>query len=470
MSTALTVMSPSKLVAALIQRLTKLAQESPAIALRLLEVAFTPRHFIKKLVLVSVLQLVAQLLARTTRFKWHLLGLSRPSTMLRHAKTYGDWVKAQREFALRSPEPPMPSDLYEYCRTLDERADDYLAMVDKGDMHGLMFHLRSELIRSQAGGEGYNRDGNSHFRRHRSALELISRSQEKVMRALRYVASGTSPNAPSVAERLSFINETRLAFGHTALLLSGGAALGFKHTGVLQALNREGLLPHIVSGSSAGSIAAAAVCVCDADEVTRRLEGGFMAHVVRTTFFGLKVHEGDSTADLEGIGADAYPVHRPTMVKGVSGRLPESMSRSRKGSVPDLTDLTGGVTAKRLARNMGKGSVLDQTTLTEAILPLVGELTFLEAFDVSGRILNICVSRSDGKVESLMCNYLTTPQMLVYSACVASCAIPGGECPQSRLEPRPMKQAHEAKRAPRVNGAMCSQASSLAAVSPDAWP
>ena len=30
-----------------------------------------------------------------------------------------------------------------------------------------------------------------------------------------------------------------------------------------------------------------------------------------------------------------------------------------------------------------------------------------------------------GQVESLMCNYLTTPQMLVYSACVASCAIPG---------------------------------------------
>ena len=29
------------------------------------------------------------------------------------------------------------------------------------------------------------------------------------------------------------------------------------------------------------------------------------------------------------------------------------------------------------------------------------------------------------QVESLMCNYLTTPQMLVWSACVASCAIPG---------------------------------------------
>ena len=41
------------------------------------------------------------------------------------------------------------------------------------------------------------------------------------MKSLHYIASG-APNGPSVAERLAFINETRLAFGHTALLLSGG--------------------------------------------------------------------------------------------------------------------------------------------------------------------------------------------------------------------------------------------------------
>ena len=146
----------------------------------LIEIAFTPRHFLRKLVLVSLLQLAAHVGARLARFRWHLLGLSRPSTVLRHAKTYADWLTAQREFALRSPEQPMPEELYEYCAQLDERADGYLRLVEKEDMHGLMFELRSELIRSQAGGSGYNRDGNVTFRKHRGALELISRSQGKV--------------------------------------------------------------------------------------------------------------------------------------------------------------------------------------------------------------------------------------------------------------------------------------------------
>ena len=187
--------------------------------------------------------------------------------------------------------------------------------------------------------------------------------------------------------------------------------------------------------------------MCEEDEVTRRVEGGFLMHVVRTTFFGVKKSDSfcsSTTASDEHGGQhphgwggmeEAYPISRPLKelekLSGVRGRLPETMSRSRIGSVADLTDLTGGVNAVRLAKGLLKGhglngtSLLDQGQLRAAILPLVCELTFLEAYNVSGRILNICVSRSDGKADSLMCNYLTTPQMLIYSACLASCAIPG---------------------------------------------
>lgn len=35
------------------------------------------------------------------------------------------------------------------------------------------------------------------------------------------------------------------------------------------------------------------------------------------------------------------------------------------------------------------------------------------------------VTRSDGKAPPLLCNYLTTPHMLVHCASLASCAIPG---------------------------------------------
>jgi Patatin-like phospholipase len=59
--------------------------------------------------------------------------------------------------------------------------------------------------------------------------------------------------------KLAFFNETRHAYGRTALLLSGGAYLGFYHIGVVKALFLEGLLPRVVSGASAGSLVAAMV-------------------------------------------------------------------------------------------------------------------------------------------------------------------------------------------------------------------
>lgn len=49
---------------------------------------------------------------------------------------------------------------------------------------------------------------------------------EEVQRQIRYILH--TPNYPT-AEKLSFLQETRHAFGRTALLLSGGGALGAFH-------------------------------------------------------------------------------------------------------------------------------------------------------------------------------------------------------------------------------------------------
>jgi len=46
----------------------------------------------------------------------------------------------------------------------------------------------------------------------------------------------------------------------TGLVLSGGAARGFAHIGVLKALNEKGIYPDIVSGVSAGALAGALYC------------------------------------------------------------------------------------------------------------------------------------------------------------------------------------------------------------------
>lgn len=57
-----------------------------------------------------------------------------------------------------------------------------------------------------------------------------------------------SPNLDNDA-KLAFLNQTRHAYGRTALLLSGGATMGLFHLGIVKALQDQKLLPHIISGA-----------------------------------------------------------------------------------------------------------------------------------------------------------------------------------------------------------------------------
>jgi NTE family protein len=64
---------------------------------------------------------------------------------------------------------------------------------------------------------------------------------------------GTGPVVPSVPTPPH--TEKRLA--HIGLALGGGAARGFAHVGVIQALEEAGIRPELVTGTSAGSLVAA---------------------------------------------------------------------------------------------------------------------------------------------------------------------------------------------------------------------
>jgi TAG lipase/steryl ester hydrolase/phospholipase A2/LPA acyltransferase len=70
--------------------------------------------------------------------------------------------------------------------------------------------------------------------------------------------------------------------------------------------------------------------------------------------------------------------------------------------------------------------VLDSKTLTTYAKTLVGEkVTFSEIHVKYGWNLNITVTDFSNADESRLLNYLTSPNVLVWSAVVASCAIPG---------------------------------------------
>lgn len=179
-------------------------------------------------------------------------------------------------------------------------------------------------------------------------------------------------------ERYTVLKETAQSFGRTALLLSGGASLGVYHTGVVKALWNARLLPRIITGSSAGAIIASIFCTRTDDEVETL------------------VNDPDifSTISLE-----AFERH-------------------------DDDETSISVKTERL---LSSGAFMDVTTLMECLRKNTGDMTFLEAYEKTHRILNVSVAadRREGENKSLLLNYVTAPNVIIWSAVAASCAMPG---------------------------------------------
>jgi TAG lipase/steryl ester hydrolase/phospholipase A2/LPA acyltransferase len=153
-------------------------------------------------------------------------------------------------------------------------------------------------------------------------------------------------------------------FGRSALLLSGGATLGFFHLGVVKALFKEQLLPDVLSGASMGALVACGTAV-------------------RTD------------AELETLFADPKAV-RTDAIK----RLPPKRAASER-------------------------AVYDHARLEEVVAHNCGDYTFEEAHAHTGRTVSISVSPTRERQKPRVLCYLTSPNVLMNSAAVASAAIPG---------------------------------------------
>ena len=70
------------------------------------------------------------------------------------------------------------------------------------------------------------------------------------------------------------------------------------------------------------------------------------------------------------------------------------------------------------------GSALDIKVLEGFLRDNIGEYTFQEAYDKFGIILNITVTGASQYDPDRLLNYLTAPNVLIWSASAASCAIP----------------------------------------------
>lgn len=285
-------------LAELIARIVKyILRRAPRLVYQVLEIALNPKRVLKQLGLVIAVQL-ASVVLREVRQKL-LCANDEAVRRQEYASNADEWLDAQHEIDRRSSsqEEPLCQRDRDFFAQLQMRKETYERLQAEGDEYGLMFHLRAELMRRQAGGAGYNRDGSTWLRKHGGARDRIHAYQAAVCNALRYIASGAAPDSSRPGQRLAFINETRHAFGRTALLLSGGAAFGVKHLGVIAALHREHLLPRIICGTSAGSIVAATVCVKSNEELVGLLADRGVTNILRNLkFFGLR--RGESSTDL----------------------------------------------------------------------------------------------------------------------------------------------------------------------------
>jgi TAG lipase/steryl ester hydrolase/phospholipase A2/LPA acyltransferase len=163
-------------------------------------------------------------------------------------------------------------------------------------------------------------------------------------------------------EKLEYFRRASHCFGRSALMLSGAGALGPFHFGVVKALLEQGLLPDVVSGASAGSMVAALVGTHD-DETL------------------LSLFDPKTLADAFG----AY-----------SGDP-----------------------------NRAVGSRMSIEHVREAVAGLIPDLTFEEAFEKTGRKINISVSPRELHQRSRLLNAITSPNVFIREAVLASCAIPG---------------------------------------------
>jgi TAG lipase/steryl ester hydrolase/phospholipase A2/LPA acyltransferase len=162
-------------------------------------------------------------------------------------------------------------------------------------------------------------------------------------------------------EKLSFFDETTHAFGHSCIMLSGGAGLGFFHAGVVKALVEHDVLPDVISGASAGSIVAALVGTRTNEELLEML-------------------------------------------------------------TPEV--IYGGFNQWLKWQGFGKDSLFDSTNLENALIELFDLTTFEEAYKKTGRHMTVTVSAADLHQFSRLLNAKTSPNAIIAQAVRASCALP----------------------------------------------
>lgn len=286
------------------------------------------------------------------------------TVQLDEATTYEAWVVPARELDRVECNPKMKLN-QEESRIMRSVSQRLRQLRNKDHVHGLAWVLRQELSSKRVGKSMAFASGT--YRSHcvdppEEVVEYI----EEMKKALSHICR--HKEVP-LHEKSDFFRVCRHSYGRTAIALSGGGSFGHFHFGVCHALLCAGLLPDILSGSSAGSIGCAMLCTRTNKELEDAID--MWIDCPDNDFYGAPKTARDMIASL-----------------------------FRQGSLHNADEYV--VRLKRL----------------------FGNLTFREAFQRTGRVLCVSISPARTHEPPRLCNYLTTPDVLIWSAIACSSAFP----------------------------------------------
>ncbi|OLN83324.1 Patatin-like phospholipase domain-containing protein [Colletotrichum chlorophyti] len=194
---------------------------------------------------------------------------------------------------------------------------------------------------------------------------LVQNFVDEVERSIKFILN---TKQLSIEEKRTVFKGMHTNYGRTALCLSGGAAFAYYHFGVIKALLDQDLLPDVITGTSGGALVAALVATRTNDELKELLVPALARRITacREPFWIWMLRWWKTGARFDSID------------------WAEQCSWWTRGS-----------------------------------------MTFREAYERTGRILNVSCVPADPHSPTILCNYLTSPDCVIWSAVLASAAVPG---------------------------------------------
>ncbi|KUI65725.1 hypothetical protein VM1G_01129 [Cytospora mali] len=194
---------------------------------------------------------------------------------------------------------------------------------------------------------------------------LVQNHVDEVEKSLKFVLD---TKQMQLDEKREVFKSMYANYGRTALCLSGGATFAYYHFGVVKALLEEDLLPDVITGTSGGALVAGLVATRTNEEL------------------------------------------KELLVPALAGKITAC-------SEPFMT---------WFRRWLSTGARFDSVNWARQCAWWTrGSMTFREAYERTGRILNVSCVPADPHSPTMLCNYLTSPDCVVWSAVLASAAVPG---------------------------------------------